>query len=277
VVERSAAFVREPASDLLSPKPGSETAVMTPTNTIIPSTLTSPSHYFKGSVQNLKTPKNWHLLETLYEQSHDNYVDPNDTCFDDTIITHCPELNKTGSSAKRKRQVALSPDTSFLSKRRRDLSYSENTRKRISSLFRTPIDYFSNRRRTINGPTINKNLNSSVISSSGIFDVHITENLAHCGKTDSTPNSILRTSLRGSRNVKKNLFKRTFSSTKFKKRLNRKSRVTDLNASNASEIDGRDNCNVSCFPDISSCIAPDELQLRATIQPDTPGPLIHTA
>ncbi|KAF5277685.1 hypothetical protein FQR65_LT03665 [Abscondita terminalis] len=200
------------------------------------------------------------ILNTLHESSQDF----ND--FDDTVTV---DFNRSTSSSKRKRQSTPSPDKN---KRRRDLSYSEHTRKRISNFFRTPLGYFSNRRRTINGPTLVQQ-NSSVVSASGIFEVEMFENLSSFGKNLLTPHAETRTSLRNKKNIKKNLFQRTFSSTKFKKPF--KDKRCDLNVSNYSEVDGRESFNASCFPDFSSYAIPDELTSSTVNRMEPPGPFTH--
>ncbi|KAK4880377.1 hypothetical protein RN001_008523 [Aquatica leii] len=209
----------------------------------------------KDNIQYARNTPTSNLLSTFYESSR--YL--NDS--DDTAIT---DFNCSTSSSKRKRQ---NTPTSNKSKRRRDLSYSEHTRKTITSFFRTPLGYLSNRRRTINGPTLNQQ-NSSVLSSSGVFEVEVVENLSRVGKNGLKPHAETR-----KKDIKKNLFQRTFSSTKLKK--SKKSKRCDLNASNYSEIDGRESLNASYFPDFSSFAIPDELTSCALNRMESSGHLTH--
>ncbi|XP_031342551.1 protein ECT2 isoform X2 [Photinus pyralis] len=170
------------------------------------------------------------FLTNTKETLHEDHQNLNNTYFDDTCVTE--DLNSTTSSGKRKRELFAAA----VNKRRCDLSYSENARRRLSHLLRTPLNYLSRRRQTIGGQPANQK------TSSGDFRV---ETIASCDT---------RTSFRH-KNVKKNLFKRSFKSDKFKRK--RSLKMCDLNASNLSEIDGRDSLNNSCFPDFSSYAFPD--------------------
>lgn len=193
-------------------------------------------------------------FDTLYEKSHDSM-------FESTIN----DLDVTGSSSKRKRKS--SPENeSVLYKRKRDLSYSERSRKKISEFFKTPINYFTNRRRTIGA--VNKTLNESVMSSSGIFDVNVVENL------DKLDGSVMS---KGDKKGRRSLFSRAFSSSKSKRDKKR----TALNAKrlsfgDSSECDGSENFNSSCFPAIPSYPTsdPEPWQLK---EREHPGPLISHA
>lgn len=167
-------------------------------------------------------------FDTLYEKSHDSI-------FESTTN----DLEGTGSSSKRKRKI--SPDNSgVLYKRKRDFSYSEKSRKKISEFFKTPINYFTNRRRTI--AAVNKTLNESVMSSSGIFDVHIVENL------DKLDNSVVS---KGGKKSRRSLFSRALNASKSKRDRKRNTlNATRLSFGDTSECDGTENFNASCFPSI---------------------------
>lgn len=172
-------------------------------------------------------------METLHEKSND---------LDGTIIS---QMDKTNSS-KRKRKL-LSPSNSFISiKRRRDLCYSDSTKRKFTQILRTPIQYFANRRRTISDLTDHhQDVNESVISSSGLFDVETVENLH-----DLMPSNIKHVN---TKKIRKSLFTRTFSASKFGKstRSRKGLNITKLSFDD-SEIDGNERLNVSCFPEISS-------------------------
>ncbi|CAG9768830.1 unnamed protein product [Ceutorhynchus assimilis] len=199
--------------------------------------LTSPiAKTFLAEPSLLKTPNNNSIvdinclqsLETLQEVSrNEDLVNEMDSiCFEDQFNV----------SVKRKREFG-SPDSTLIIKRKRDkVSYSER-KKKVSNFFKTPINYFSNRRRTIDAASFDHSLNDSFISASGVFNVETLDNL---NTTDATPKTSLRKS-------KKNLFTRTFSSSRFtrsksKKSLSKLSFIEDIN---------QDKLNASCFPDIS--------------------------
>lgn len=171
-------------------------------------------------------------FDTLYEKSHDSI-------FESTVN----ELNFTSSSGKRKRMI--SPDENSICKRKRDISYSEKSRRKISEFFKTPVNYFANRRRTIG--VMNKTLNESVMSTSGIFDVQIVENL------DKLNDSSISKSGKKSR---RSLFCRAFRSSKSKRKRNNLN-ATKLSFGDTSECDGAENFNASCFPDIHAYPVPD--------------------
>ncbi|KAK9696112.1 BRCA1 C Terminus (BRCT) domain [Popillia japonica] len=186
-------------------------------------------------------------LETVHEKSNDNCVsDLNNTFLNTTDNLQRLDLDKT-SSSKRKRKLA-SPER-FCSKRRKDLSYSETRKRKISDFFKTPFDYFSHRRRTIGGSAINQslNLNESVISTSGAFDIHTVQNLS---QIDITPNK----SSAKTKKIRKNLFVRTFSSSKF--RYSNAGKKSDLNSTKSSlgdfpEVEAGEKMNATCFADFS--------------------------
>lgn len=176
-------------------------------------------------------------METLYERSNDVDITVRND-FDDTI---CSELNETTSS-KRKRSLTITSNSSFLSKRRRDLFYnSEQSKRKISDIFRTPIQYFSNRRKTINDLN-DKSINESVVSTSGLFEVETIQNL-----TKLTPNIDKETI--DTKRIRKKLFTRSFSRTSRKCSNSNKFSSNNNNGNNEVEYD---RLNVSCFPEISS-------------------------
>lgn len=207
-------------------------------------------------------------FETLYEKSHDDICSSqiNDTVFDTTVDLTTPpgDLNVTNSFTRRKRKI-VSPDSpSIKFKRKRDLSQSEKSRKKISEIFKTPINYFANRRRTIS--VMNKSLNDSFMSSSGVFDVHVVENL---NKLDDSSFA------KDKKKIRKSLFDRALSSSKFRKVRKRRSdlNATKLSFSDVSVCDGLDNMNASCFPDFPAYPAPDCEPLRNRERPrEHPGP-----
>lgn len=249
----------ESTSAPLSPKATSETVAT-------PSILTNQAKSLT------RTPKVLHINESLgilHEKSHELDV----TSFDDTITT---DFSETSSTTTRKRHFSLYDSNSLKIKRKRDLCNNDASQKKITSLFRTPIQYLSSRRRTLNGPALNRSLNSSVMSSSGIFDVDVVENLSCCEKLDSTPFSDKRKSF-CDKSIKKNLFSRTFKSNKFKNKSS-KSKTGNLNDSRYSEIDGRDVFNASCISNISNNFIPgNEHRLGTRSRLDAPGPsLTHT-
>lgn len=251
VMDQAEAFAIEANSASLSPK-NSAVSLTSPSS----SSCCNVNSILKASPKNGSTPKciatpygktnlNITQLETLHEKSNDNCVnDLNETFLDTTDNLRKLDLDKTNSS-KRKRKLN-SPDK-FRSKRRKDLSYSETRKRKISDFFKTPLDYFSHRRRTIGGSAMHQSLNESVISSSGVFDVRTVENL---NKIEITPNKS------GTKNkkIRKNLFLRTFSSSKF--RYSGMGKRSDLNSTKSSlgdvsEIEGGEKMNASCFPDFS--------------------------
>lgn len=125
-------------------------------------------------------------LETLHENSHDDNIDCMDSiCFDQSFD---PNL----TPQKRKRKFNSPEQSSILVKRKRDKSYSER-KKKVSEFFKTPINYFSNRRRTIDASSfINQSLSESVISSSGIFNVDVVQNLSFFNDKEMTPQGVVK-------------------------------------------------------------------------------------
>ncbi|XP_065163645.1 protein ECT2 isoform X3 [Atheta coriaria] len=225
VVDQSERYPLE-ANDSLTPS-----KVLSP-SPIRPCPSINPSDCFR-------TPK-LNALNTLHEHAMDTSIDS--SILNTTEDMQNLDLDTTGvgvQSIGRKRKLPSPDSLSFCSKRKRDLSYSENTRKKISSFFKTPLGYLSNRRRTIGGAQ-NQSLNESVISSSGVFDVETVENLSACNRASVTPTV-------KAKKPRKNLFLRTFSTSKF---IRPKSNVNDSFTSECS--DAVEKFNSSCFPDFSS-------------------------
>lgn len=244
-MEHAEVYALEAASAPLSPKPAQEkyqpnTQPSTPSE-LSRSQQQTPTGVTNRSLTNcFKASQSIPCLETLHENSKDDTVlhEMDSVCFDQSF-------DPNATPQKRKRKFASPDQPSTLVKRKRDKSYSERKRK-VSDFFKTPINYFSSRRRTIDATTFNQTLNESVISSSGVFAVETLQNLSYCNENDLTPRATKRT--------KKNLFSRTFSSSKFSRSKSKK--TSDLNATRLSfaepnEVDGREKMNASCFPDIS--------------------------
>lgn len=242
-MEQSQAFgMEESATPAALPKsPSSTDSFLTPrTNLNNPAFLcpsTSSATTGSNSFCSTATPFSRIAVspqfDTLYEKSQDNI-------FESTVN----DLNITSSSGKRKRKASADCNSSFY-KRKRDLSYSEKSRKKISELFRTPISYFTNRRRTIS--VMNKTLNDSVMSSSGIFDVDVVENL---DKLDDSTVS------KREKKSRRSLFSRMSSKSKRDKKRNTLN-ATKLSFGDISECDGVENFNASCFPAIHAYPAHD--------------------
>lgn len=213
----------------------SQTSISSTTDVTFMSNINNP---FTNT--NLQTPINHNNkkpsntpMDTLYERSND------DDCivrneFDDTI---CSELNETTSS-KRKRKLTISCNNSFLSKRRRELYYSEQSKRKFSDIFRTPMQYFANRRKTINDLN-DTSINESVASTSGLFEVETVQNLS-----ELTPNN---KKIIDAKRIRKKLFTRSFNRTS-RKGLNL-NKLSSTNGNNEAEYN---RLNVSCFPEISS-------------------------
>ncbi|XP_049822785.1 protein ECT2 isoform X2 [Aethina tumida] len=237
VMEQSEVFTLEPTSGPLSPKPKPPEPVASPVpvqNTRTPSQLNSCciTGMFSSKTQTMS------CLETLKETSQDELSNGMDSmCFEQSF-----DLNST-HAGYRKRKFPSPEQSSVNAKRKRDKSYSEK-RKKVTEFFKTPINLFSNRRRTIDATSFSQSMNDSVLSSSGVFNVETVQNLS-C-YNDDTP--------RGVKRLKKSLFNRTFSSSKFLR--SSKNKKCDLNATRlsfgeAEEPDGADKINASCFPDFS--------------------------
>lgn len=214
-----------------------------------PNLTIKPKSFSVQAIDSVKTPNNNSIasfsclqatsstvcLETLQEVSrnNDDLVSEMDSiCFEDQ------SLNLSNISVKRKRKF-VSPDNTLI-KRKREKCCSER-RKRVSSFFKTPINYFSNRRRTIDASSFNHSLNESAASNSGVFNVETVENLSVCIESDTTPRGSMRKS-------KKNLFTRTFSSSRFTRS---KSKLNSSKLSFNEEPERGQLMNASCFPDIS--------------------------
>lgn len=254
VMDQAETFTIEANSASLSPK-ASTTSLVSPSSSccnvnnvhkvVSPSKNCNISKCAVAVTPYSKVNLNITHLETLHEKSNDNCVtDLNNTFLDTTDNLQRLDLDNT-SSAKRKRKMN-SPEK-YNSKRRKDLSYSETRKRKISDFFKTPLGYLSNRRRTIGGGSgMNQSLNESVISSSGVFNVRTVQNLS---QIDVTPNK----SSSKTKKIRKNLFLRTFSSSKF--RYSGIGRKSDLNSTKSSlgdvsEVEG-EKMNASCFPDFS--------------------------
>lgn len=206
------------------------------------------------------------LLETVQEKSTDASPDRHDT----TVI----EADRRGSFlSRRKRKTNTTPETSFTIKRKRDLTYSE-TIKRTGSFFRTPLRYFSQRRRTIDPLSVSLNpdltLNDSVASSSGLFNVDALNDLSRLSEISLTT----ATTPGGNAAAKKNFFARTFSHARFTAKRPKKA---------GGELDvtdrGLDGLNSSCFPDLPSLsldCTESRLRWRADFAAGTSGTAVLT-
>lgn len=260
-MEQTEKYGVEASSAPLSPKPQSTNSVNS-TNPTDPVTQ-SPSINNSLNCSVTTTPYSKIAIspefETLYEKSHDDCLNQLNSTFADT---KSPEvnLNETSSSTRRKRKYA-SPDSLVKTKRTRNISYSDKSRRKISQIFKTPLDYFSHRRRTIGA--VNKSLNDSVMSTSGIFDVSTVESL---NKFDGN-NSFAK-------KIRRSLFNNSFTSSKFgksKKKQNLNS--TKSSFGDESVCDGLDTMNSTCFPDFPPYLAPDsESWMRRDRHSDHPGP-----
>lgn len=250
VMDQAETFAIEPNSASISPK-NSVTSLLSPSSSCCNTNMVKPSPKNYGvpkcavsATPYAKVNMNLTQLETVHEKSNDNcFNDLNNSFLDATDNLQRLNLDKS-SSSKRKRKMN-SPEK-YSSKRRRDLSYSESCKRKISDFFKTPLDYFGHRRRTIGGSSLHQSFNESVISSSGVFDVRTVQNLS---QIDVTPNSTSKT-----KKIRKNLFLRTFSSSKF--RYSGIGKKSDLNSTKSSlgdvsEIDTGEKMNASCFPDFS--------------------------
>ncbi|XP_072379786.1 protein ECT2 isoform X1 [Diabrotica undecimpunctata] len=232
VMEHAEIYTLEAASAPLSPKvsspPSRSKTPKTPSYSNVVNSNMSLSNCFKVN-QSLA------CLETLHENSGDNNLEDFDIGFDQSFD---PNI----TPHKRKRKFNSPDQSSILVKRKRDKSYSERKRK-VSEFFKTPINYFSNRRRTIDASSLNQSLSESVISSSGIFNVETVQNLS--SYNDNTPQN-------SKKGLKKNLFTRTFSSSKFRRtKKNIDLNATKLSFGEACDVEGREKLNATCFPDIS--------------------------
>ncbi|XP_044266145.1 protein ECT2 isoform X2 [Tribolium madens] len=235
VMERSEVCTLEAAS-----------APLSPTEPVNPSIPDPPDHL------------NYHgFLETLHEKSRDS-------CLDDSNLA-----TSEFSSGSRKRKISSTEtESSVKTKRRKDKCASERKRK-VSGIFKTPLNYLSNRRRTIDAFSFNETLNQSVVSSSGVFNVDTIENLSVLNQSQFTPQS--------SNKQKKNLFARTFSSSKFNRSKLKKCNLnaTRLSFSEVSDNDGHEPLNASCFPNISLNPVPHS-ELRGDCTKDARGPSVPT-
>ncbi|KAJ8956916.1 hypothetical protein NQ318_014335 [Aromia moschata] len=243
VMEHAEVYTLEAASAPLSP-------TVTPPLPVLPRKLykikpsplfyPEPPKFPKHHIKATSTVK-IRVWKLLHENSRDNNLinDLDSICLDQSF--------ESGSLSFKRKRKFISPEQPSVSvKRKRDKCYSER-KKKVSNFFKTPINYFSNRRRTIDAATFNQSLNDSVVSTSGIFNVETVQNLSALNDGEITPRGVQK------RN-KKNLFTRTFSSSKFRRCKSKKN--LDLNATKLSfgdpcEVDSREKLNASCFPDIS--------------------------
>lgn len=243
-MEHAEVYALESASAPLSPKPVQEKFQP------IPSTSSEPCRSQQGTPNSInnrsltncfKASQSIPCLETLHENSKDDTVinEMDSVCFDQSF-------DPNATPQKRKRKFASPDQPNTVVKRKRDKSYSERKRK-VSDFFKTPINYFSSRRRTIDATTFSQTLNDEVLSSSGAFSIGTVQNLSYCNENDGTP-------LANQKRLKKNLFARTFSSSKFSRSKSRKTgdvNATRLSFAEPNEVDGKEKLNASCFPDIS--------------------------
>ncbi|KAF7287575.1 epithelial cell transforming 2 pebble isoform X2 [Rhynchophorus ferrugineus] len=242
VMENSEVYTLEAANAPLSPKINSnlKTFLSEPSN-LQSEVIRTPNNNSIADLNLLQVSNSASTicLGTVHETSNnDDLVNEMDSiCFEDQ------SLNVSGI-CKRKRKF-VSPDANAIIKRKREKCYSER-RKKVSNFFKTPISYFANRRRTIDASSLSRSLNDSVISPSGIFNVETLSNLSTCIESEDTPRCSLRKS-------KKNLFSRTFSSSRFIRSKSKKSLMNNSKLSFTDELDmvEKEKLNSSCFPDIS--------------------------
>ncbi|CAH0556412.1 unnamed protein product [Brassicogethes aeneus] len=232
VMEHSEVYTLEPASGPFSPK------ITSPENVTPPPTPQQPSSAQKT---NPHTPS-YQLNNCCITSMFSNKANQTVSCLETLRETSQDEISEISFDVGHRKRKFISPDEPG-AKRKRDKCYSEK-KKKVSEFFKTPINYFSNRRRTIDATSFSNSMNESVLSTSGLFNVETVSNLSCCN--DDTPRGTQK-------RAKKNLFTRTFSSSKF---LRSKSKKGDLNAtrlsfSEAAEPDGPDKMNASCFPDFS--------------------------
>ncbi|CAH1117797.1 unnamed protein product [Phaedon cochleariae] len=238
VMDNAEVYTLEAASAPLSPTKAKPQENSPPPQPKTPKTPSQQNNNQNGTFSNcFKASQSIACLETLHENSHDNN-ELDSICFDQSF-------EPNGTPQKRKRKFASPEQPSILVKRKRDKSYSERKRK-VSEFFKTPISYFSNRRRTIDASSFNQSLNESVISTSGVFNVDTVQDLSAYNDTELTPRGVQKC-------PKKNLFARTFSSSKFSKKLRKNAdlNATKLSFGEPSDVDGKEKLNASCFPDIS--------------------------
>lgn len=227
-------------------------APLSPTENLISSTVLEPYH------ENLNYNG---FLETLHEKSRDNTInDIDNSRFHQSLNISCSEY-----SGKRKRKISCSEQPDVKLKRRKDKCVSEKKNK-VANLFKTPLNYFSNRRRTIDTSGFNQSLNQSVVSSSGLFNVDLIENLSVLN--DSTQTTPIH-----SKSGRKSLFARTFSSSKFSRNKLKKCNLnaTRLSFCENSDYEGFEQLNASCFPSIS-CNPTPHSELRSDYTRDVRGP-----
>ena len=231
---------------------------LTPSSSSISSySLQSKSPLRSSTRTNTPYTKSSVHLETLHEKSNDEL---NNTFLD------MQRLNlDVSSSFTRKRKITPGDSATHTFKRKRDLSYNECNKSKMSDLFKTPLRYLSQRRRTIGIGSV-PSFNDSVLSTSGVFDVDTVENLSRRSFTPSVLRNVHNADEKGGK-ICKNLFKRTFSMSKFNKHSNR--RKASLNSSilsvGESEYDDSEQLNSTCFPDFSlNPLYPTQLRSNRT-------------
>lgn len=257
-MEQTEKYGVEASSAPLSPKPQSANSVNStnPTDPIIQSPSASSSLNCSVTTTPFSKIAISPEFETLYEKSQDDCL----------LNSTFAESNSPHETSRRKRKC-VSPETFVKTKRTKNVSYSDKSRRKVSQIFKTPLDYFSQRRRTIGA--VNKSLNDSVMSSSGIFDVSTVESLNNFDGNSSF-----------AKKIRRSLFSNTFMSSKFgknKKKQNFNSTVSSFG--DESVCDGMDTMNSTCYPDIPTYPAPDsESWLHRERQSDHAGrPFSHAA
>lgn len=228
-------------------------APLSPTENLMSSTILDPYH------ENLNYNG---FLETLHEKSRDDTI--ND--IDHSRFHQSLNISSSANSSRRKRKNSFSELPDVKLKRRKEKCASEKKVK-VSNLFKTPLNYFSNRRRTIDTSGINQSLNQSVISSSGLFNVDIIDNLSVLNDSNQT------TPVQSNKSARKNIFARTFSSSKFSRNKLKKCNLnaTRLSFCENSDNEGLEQLNATCFPSISYNPS-SHSELRSDYARDVRGP-----
>lgn len=221
VMDPGESYRLETKSGSKTPKSSSDTPLMSNINNTY---LTPFNNKISLANSALYTP-----VGILFEKTSNDCIRNE---LNDTIYS---ELNDTTLS-KRKRTLSAANDL-FMSKRKKELYYSEESKRKISDLFRTPMQYFTSRRKTVNDINVDDSFAESVSSTSGLFEVETIQNLS-----ELTPNNTRINMKR----VRKKLFTRSFVKNA-KKCLN----TTKL-PRESSELHYNEQLNISCFPEISS-------------------------
>ncbi|XP_022908633.2 protein ECT2 isoform X1 [Onthophagus taurus] len=255
VVTEMESYPETTSAASITPIPSS-TAIITPSETLNPTPMTTTP------VLSSKITTPFAKLETLHEKSHDNEI-----CVDLKASDSNSDLDKTSSSTRKRKMMSPDRGQSFI-KRKRDTmttSYSENAKKKISNFLKSHI-FANNRRRTLDGTetSFNQEISfdegASIASTSGFFEVETMEKtIGRISLTPSTSNSAQP------KKARKNLFLRTFSSSKFKQPASAKKRDhknVELENSVTDGSGGDKFLNNSCFPDLSF-ISVSEYDIRA--------------